>query len=166
MYRDTVTVYNRFSGDGGVFWYPTVLRGVNLTLTSGADRDRLGASSADRAVLNVRYRTTDEGELEVLTSECGKLWLPPKVWRAADHETRTGTLTFDPEGDFFCVGDTMVGDADVVGDADFVGVVVRDGEFDPVLGFYGHQRSTRDGVFAISAAAIFSVIPHFEITGR
>lgn len=151
MYSDTVTIFNRkrpigFAGD---IWYPTVLAGVDLNTARAAIAARYGYNCADKAILHIRW--TDGGpEAPVLVGD--KPWDPPLLWR--QREDPAGALTFAPGEtfDFFIVGAWP--DTAPVQDSDYS------------QGFYDHLNRTRDGVYAITSAAMFSVIPHFEITGR
>ena len=142
MYQDTVTLFNRKPGSAmtGDTWYPTVLKGVNLNIDRAAILSKYGAESQDNAVLFVPYTG------DVIIS--GKPWMPPKEWdQTEDSLTFTGGNRFD----FFWAGEWTGG---IVSDSDY-------GE-----GFYDWMNRNRDYVFAISAVAKYTVIPHFEIMGR
>lgn len=124
-------------GDGE--WYPTVLKGVNLNMDKAAINHQYGEKSADSAILNIPYT----GDKIV----AGKPWKPPKEWDGSDSITfQTGN-----DFDFFWLGEWTEG---TVADADYKG------------GFYQHMNKTHDYVFAISAVAWFTVIPHFEVVGK
>ena len=153
MYNDTVTLFNRRAGRSGSTWYATVLHNVNLSVDRASILAKYGAASQDNAVLNVRYefRGGDEKIIE------GKPWLPPKEWHAQNDDMMPETVTFTAgDGyDFFMLGE---GDgASVIYDKDYS----SDG------GFYGYMNKTRDYVFAVtSVSGPFTLIPHFEITGK
>lgn len=142
MYQDTITIFNRVTGDAGDTWHPTILTGVNLNVDRAAILAKYGAESQDNAILHIRYQTLDGA---ILVGE--KQWMLPKLWNAED-----GTLTFSANGDFFWQGEweseTPVSDMDY-----------RDG-------FYSWMNKTHDNVFAITAVARYSVIPHFEVMGK
>ena len=136
MYQDTVTIFNRKRLVGRDVWYPTVLRWVHLIV------DR-----ADNAVLHVEY---DERDGEIAFS--GKKYLTPKMWQQAGDPA--GAVTFTPGTgfDFFMEGD-WPSEAPIE-DNDYEG------------GLYHYLNRTRDHVFAVTAAAKYRIIPHFEVTGK
>ena len=150
MFHDTVTIFNRkrpmgFTGD---VWYPTVLHGVELQTDRAAIVAKYGAESADRALLFIHYQTDDEDKKLV----GGKEYLPPKAWQA--EEDPAVAVTFTPGGtfDFFIDGpwpdDTPINDGDYTG------------------GFFDHMKQTMDGVYAVTQASVFKVIPHVEVAGK
>ena len=142
MYQRTVTLFNR-RGDK---WYPTILHDVDLSVDRSAIVQRFGTDSRDRAILHVRYKPGYK--------IAGKTWLPPIAWRKQNDPQ---TLTFTEgteEFDFFYGGE--YGDGSVISDEDF-----------GVDGFYDYMNRNYDEVFAItSVSGAYTVIPHFEITGR
>ena len=146
MYQDTITLFNRKPGDRGQpdTWYPTVIRNVNLNIDRAAIMAKYGAESQDNAMLSIRYTRMD-GDILI----AGKQWMPPKEWdRTVDSLTFSGGSDFD----FFWQGE-------------WGGGIVKDSDYEDE-GFYNHMNRTHDYVFAISSAAMYSVIPHFEILGR
>lgn len=146
MYNDTITIFNRKPGNRGEgdTWHPTVIHGVNLNIDRAAVLAKYGAESKDNAALHVRYKK-DNGRISV----AGKTWTPPKSWNGAGD-----TLTFEGGAlfDFFWAGE-------------WTGGVASDAEYGDE-GFYNYMNRTHDNVFAISAVAQYSVIPHFEIMGK
>lgn len=147
MYTDTVTLFNRYESSQGVIWYPSVLHPVNLSLDKAAILSKFGAQSQDRALLNIRY-----------TGNCavsGKRWLPPREWRNQAEDKLLSTITF-AEGqnfDFFWLGKWP--DKRPVLDADYRN------------GFYDHMNREQDYVFAVTGVSgPYTLIPHFEITGK
>lgn len=144
MYQDTITLFNRKPGDRGNpdTWYPTVIENVNLNVDRAAILAKYGAESQDKAVLFIRY-TTDGGNILV----ADKPWTLPKTWDGSED-----SLTFGTDGDFFWQGEWPDG-------------VVTDEQYGSE-GFYGYMNRTHDNVFSITAAAKYSVIPHFEIMGK
>lgn len=148
MYSDTVTIFNRkTAADGTVRWYPTVLEGVDLNTDRAAIAARYGYESRDKAALHVRWARSQDGPMVG-----GKRWLAPEDWRREDDPAGAVTFAAGEAFDFFLEGTwDREGPVD---DADFRG------------GLYACLLRERDGVFAVTSAAMFSVIPHFEITGR
>ena len=145
MYQRTVTLFNRRGNN----WYPTVLYNVDLNVDRSAIVQRFGTDSRDRAVLHVRF-----GKIGEAVMIEGKRWLPPVAWRKQnDPETLTFTEGTE-EFDFFYAGE--YGDGSVISDDSF-----------GIDGFYDYMNRNFDGVFSItSVSGPYSVIPHFEITGR
>lgn len=140
MYRDTVTLFNR----GEDVWYAHVLENVDLNADRAVLIGRYGENCEDRAVLHVKL----DGRGRV----GGLPYLEPKAWESA--QTPSGAVTFRSGNDF---------DFFVVGAWDG-GSVIDDTAY--TEGFYNYLNATADGVYAISSVARYSVIPHFEITGR
>lgn len=151
MYQDTITLFNRKPGDRGKpdTWYPTVIRNVNLNIDRAAILAKYGAESQDNASLLIHYQKKN-GEVYIpCDAETEKQWMPPKKWdKTEDSLTFTAGTNFD----FFWKGEWTGG---IVSDSDYGGE-----------GFYNYMNRTHDYVFAISAVAMYSVIPHFEIMGK
>lgn len=144
MYKDTITLFNRKSGGTkGDTWYPTVIKNVNLNIDRASILAKYGAESQDNAVLHIKYQRDGENILVA-----GKPWMPPKEW---DKTEDSLTFTSGNQFDFFWQGE-------------WGGGIVSDADYDE--GFYEHMNRTHDYVFAITSAAKYSVIPHFEIMGR
>ncbi len=147
MYRDTITLFNRV----GDTWNATVLPGVDLNVDRAALIAKYGADSKDKARLHIRYEPTEMG---YRVDVCGG-WLcivkGPKEYAGYD-----GTITFRPAStgevvDFFMEG-VWKGEA-----------IIKDHDYD--TGFFDYLSAVRDGVYAITGVARYSVIPHFEILG-
>lgn len=149
MYNDTVTVFNRYVDSlGNTIWHPHVLSGVNLIVDKAVITAKYGEVSKDNAVMNVKYRLVD-GNIMIED----KPYLPPKEWENQTNDKLPESITFSGEGtqfDFFMLGDY--------------------GSEEPILDeygeFYSDMQKKHDYVFAITSVAKYSVIPHFEITGK
>lgn len=150
MYADTITVFNRYTDSlGAITWYPTVMKGVNLNIDKASIIAKYGAESQDKAVLNITYKILN-GAKKVAE----KAYLPPKEWKAQANDMLSQTFTFADDAsefDFFYVGEW---DAAAIKDEDY-----------GHTGFYDYMNKKYDCVFAITSAAEYSVIPHFEIMG-
>lgn len=146
MYRDTITLFNRKTGERGQgdTWYPTVIKNVNLNIDRAAILAKYGSEIQDNAVLHIRY-TKNGGNVFV----DGKQWLPPKLW---DKTEDSITFASGNDFDFFWLGEWEGG---IVTDADYLDE-----------GFYNYMNRTHDYVFAVSSVAVYSLIPHFEIMGK
>jgi hypothetical protein len=142
MYQDTITLFNRKPGSAstGDVWYPTVIRNVNLNIDRAAILAKYGAESQDNAILHIRYQKSGES---IFIAD--KPWMPPKQW-----DRTIDSITIAP-GDFFWNGEWEGG---IASDSDYT------------EGFYDWMNKNRDYVFSITSAAMYSVIPHFEVMGR
>lgn len=150
MFTDAVTVFNSYEDSlKNVTWYPTVIRGVNLLIDKAAIVAKYGAESKDNAVLNIHYKAVD-GQIMV----DGKPYFPPKEWERQTNDKLADSITFasGSDFDFFILGEYP--------------------EIKPILdedyrnGFFEEVKKEHDFVFAITSVAMYSVIPHFEITGK
>ena len=91
----TVTLFNRSCNaeTEKETYYPTLLEGVDLVETKGANVSKSGMDSADAAKLFV-----DVGKMV-------KPYLPPKEWKELPEEEKPNYITFTPVEDFFIKGD-------------------------------------------------------------
>ena len=172
MFTDTITVFNYYKDSlKNVTWYPTVIHGVNLLIDKAAIVAKYGAESKDNALLNIHYKhvkTENPKEGEELFHafvKCKKIvdgesvffekeWFPPKEWERQTNDKLPETITFASGTgfDFFILGEYP--------------------EIKPILdeeyrnGFFEEVKKEYDFVFAITSVGMYSVIPHFEITGK
>lgn len=151
MYQDTITLFNRKSGDRfqGNVWLPTVIEGVNLNIDRAAILEKYGEASQDSATLHIRFFTKDGVPMIRCADGVEKPWRSPKEWDQAENSI---TFSSGSDFDFFWKGRW---DGGIVSDSDY-------GD----EGFYNYMNREHDYVFAISAVAQYSVIPHFEIMGK
>lgn len=148
MYGDTITLFCRKMDKlKDITWYPYILRDVNLNIDAAAIAAKYGAESQDSVALNVRC-INKNGEIMI----GDKQWLPPKEWQKAE-PVNALTFTSGQEFDFFYAGEWP--DETPVNDAAF--------EID---GFYDYMNAKYDYVYAITAVAHYSIIPHFEIMAK
>lgn len=131
----------------GDTWYPTVIRNVNLNIDRAAILAKYGPETNDAAMLYVRFKPAAGEAMIDCKNDVQKLWMPPKSW-----DGTVNTLTFNPSGDFFWMGE-------------WEGGIVSDSQYKED-GFFGYMNKTRDYVYKVSGVAMYSVIPHFEIMGR
>lgn len=150
MFTDTITVFNSYVDSmKNLTWYPTVIHGVNLLIDKAAIVAKYGAESKDNALLNIHYQTVD-GQIMVE----GKTYFSPKEWERQTNDKLPETITFASGTgfDFFMLGEYP--------------------EIKPILdeeyrnGFFEEVKKEYDFVFAITSVGMYSVIPHFEITGK
>ena len=151
MYKDTVTVFNRYVDSfKNTIWYPHVISGVNLIVDKAVIAEKYGKYgdvSKDNAVMNVKYDIVD-GVIKI----GDKPYLPPKKWerQVNDNLPKSITFTAGNDFDFFMLGDY--------------------GSEEPIIDengrFYSDMQREYDDVFAITSVAKYTVIPHFEIVGK
>lgn len=91
----TVTVFNRSynAETEQETYYPTMLEGVDLVETKGANVSKSGMDSADAVKLFVEFCNLE------------KKYTPPKEWEALPEDKKRDYFTFTPAEDFFVKGD-------------------------------------------------------------
>lgn len=150
MYSKTITVFNKYVNQKDeIFWYPTVIKGVQLIVDKSANIEKTGLDTADTATLHVLYRILSD---EKVVSD--KKYLEPKKWAKQINDTLGHTVTF-ARGDFFIEGEY---DERLISDEDYQSR--RDG------GFYDYMNKNHDNVFLITNVGTYTLIPHFEIGGK
>lgn len=152
MFADVITVFNRYEDSlKNVTWYPTVIHGVNLLIDKAAIVAKYGAESKDNALLNIHYQTVD-GQIMV----DGKPYFPPKEWERQTNDKLSETITFASGTgfDFFILGEYPTTEP------------ILDDYDNYKHGFFEEMKEEYDFVFAITSVGMYSVIPHFEITGK
>ena len=150
MYSDVITVFNSYEDSfKNVTWYPSVIRGVNLLIDKSAIVAKYGAESKDNAILNIHFDTVNE---QIMVD--GKNYLPPKEWERQTNNKLADSITFASGTDF---------DFFMLGEYPMQGTINDD---DYRNGFFEEVKKEYDYVFAITSVAKYTVIPHFEITGK
>ena len=91
----TVTLFNRsFNAETEEeIYYPTLLEGVDLVETKGANVSKSGMDSADAA------------KLFVCIGDVNKTYMEPKAWDALTEDEKKNYITFHSTEDFFVKGD-------------------------------------------------------------
>ncbi len=147
LFQSIITLFNFHKGTG--IWYPTVIYGVHIESISASNHGVWGDTNADSVELRIKSNLAQY----VNTSEGPKRYIRPKEYASLQpSEEYNDYFTITPECDFFYDGrwDDPV--------------PVDDDEYDD--GFYNAMNRENDGVYLISSAAFFRLIPHFEIGGR
>ncbi len=149
MYRDTITLFNRYDNGSDDMWLPTIIRGADLNVDKAAIIAKYGENSTDTARLHIKYAKSN-GEIQI----ADKTYFPPKAWKAQTQEQAAKSITFasGQAFDFFILGEWH--DTEPINDADYTD------------GFYNFANALYDNCFAITSAAKYSVIPHFEIMAK
>lgn len=90
-----VTLFNRsFNAETEEeIYYPTLLEGVDLVETKGANVSKSGMDSADAA------------KLFVCIDDVNKTYMEPKAWDALTEDEKKNHITFHSTEDFFVKGD-------------------------------------------------------------
>ena len=91
----TVTLFNRsFNAETEEeTYYPTLLEGVDLVETKGANVSKSGMNSADAA------------KLFVCIGDVNKTYMEPKAWDALTEDEKKNYITFHSTEDFFVKGE-------------------------------------------------------------
>lgn len=90
----TVTLFNRsFNAETEEeIYYPTLIEGVDLVETKGANVSKSGMDSADAA------------KLFVCIDDVNKTYMEPKAWDALTEDEKKNYITFHSTEDFFVKG--------------------------------------------------------------
>ncbi|MBQ9347017.1 MAG: hypothetical protein IJT94_06700 [Oscillibacter sp.] len=152
MYDAVITLFNCHERDSVRKWYPTVFSGVTLeAVRSDARSVSDGTVGADTAVVIL---PTAPDCSKKTASDAVRQYAGPKEYAALADPS--GFFTFTPQQDFFVKGD-LSGEYPVP---------VEDEAEDAFHGFYHAINQRRDGVYLVTEAAFFPLIPHFEIGGK
>lgn len=144
MYQNTITVFNFHKGTG--FWYPSIITGADLLPAKSSNHTTDGMNSAD--AVDIIVHCTAE---KVIATESGdKSYTGPKEY--AKCENPAERITFTPESDFIYDGAWP----DLA--------PINDDEYDE--GLYHALNEEHDGIYLISSAAFYGLLPHFEIGGK
>lgn len=119
-------------------YYPTLLEGVDLVETKGANVSKSGMDSADAVKLYIDF---------VDANKTFKPYLPPKEWENLPDKCKQNFITFISTKDFFVKGDH----ADV--------------EL-PEENAYEWMHETFDDVYKVTTVDKYEdILPHFEVGG-
>lgn len=143
MHDRTITLFNYHGGK----WYPSIIHGVTLVenIASSATA-QAGETGGDTLEVSIKANTSKEIE----TATGFKAYIPPTAY--ATCTAPADCLTFKPECDFICCGEWPTAPID-------------DAEYEE-SGLYHAMNEEYDGVYMITSAAWYGLIPHFEIGGR
>ena len=148
MYKDTITLFNRYVDSmGNTMWFPHVLTDVNLNVDRSVIVNKYGEQSKDNAVLNVKYHFVDNNKM---VNDFP--YLDPKEWEKQVNDDLPKSITFAQgnDFDFFMLGN--YGSEEVIEDSKGT--------------FFREMQQEYNNVYAITSVAEYSVIPHFQITGK
>lgn len=144
LFKDVITVFNFHKKSG--CWYPTIITDTHVIASWAKNHGTEGVNNAD----SVAVQITSNAAQNVNSTEGSKSYTLPKEY--AETNTPDKYITFTPECDFFIEGrwDNLL--------------PIDDDEYDE--GLYNALNEARDGVYLISSATFFGLIPHFEIGGK
>ncbi len=152
LYKQTVTVFNRKTIEGSIYWFPHVIPNVHLIMDKSIIISTYGEQSADNVRLHIRYVNSENGPSIKDKSGSGLVYMEPKVFaKYGEFETN---ISFAPGDnfDFFIEGEYE--DLDEIDDSKYRN------------GFFNYMNKTHDNVFAITTVSKFNLLPHFEIGGK
>lgn len=175
MYHNVITVFNFHEKTGA--WYTTVFKGVNLVEhKADVSTQDAGVTNTDtiEAIIRVKqdksvhtiiyepYRILDNEGNNIVSEDHSKLsyldpdtdelrkYIGPKAYARLDNPV--GYFTFKAEQDFIVEGNYSSD------------LPIDDGKYDE--GLYHAMNDAQDGVYMITSAVFYSLLPHFEIGGR
>ncbi len=144
MYDKSITLFC-FNKEQGK-WYPYVLNDVDFGANKGVNTSATGDTDSDRIIVLVK---SDKRKKIITESEIIS-YLPPKEYQKTLKPQKH--FTFTPGKDFICDG--------IYEDLS----AVTDDEYES--GFYHYMNKIRDGVYLITSADFFSLLPHFELEAK
>lgn len=144
MYQNTITLFN-FHKKTGV-WYPSVISGVDLIASKANNATKEGTVNGDTVEIIIHCNK----EKAIKTSEGLKSYTGAKAYAVCDNPSNC--ITFTPECDFIYDGVWP----------DLSPVIDDDSD----SGLYHDMNEIKDGVYMITSAVFYSLLPHFEIGGR
>lgn len=145
MYQNTITLFNFHEATG--LWYPSVFTGVDLGVNNSSRSTKDGKNNGD-AVSVIIHCAADKTFTTADGTE--KSYTGAKAY--AKCENPTACITFKPECDFIYEGAWP--DLEPLREEDYES------------GLYHALNDEHDGVYMISSAAYYGLLPHFEIGGR
>lgn len=140
MYDSTITLFNYHEKTGK--WFPTVIQKADLLINKSRTATTNGFNNGDSVSIIIRCTPSK--------SISGKEYLSPKVFAKSDNPIQY--FTFKPECDFVFES-KFESEEDIIDD-------------DYEEGFYHAMNEAYDGVYMITSAAFFGLLPHFEIGGK
>lgn len=140
MYDQTITLFNYRQEDN--CWRTALFHGVNVIEPRASTATTQGTNNGDAVEIILHCSKGMKAE--------GLQYISPKAYQAMEDVSECFTLT--PEKDFIAIGEHTSDEP--VSEDDY-------GE-----GLYQAMNDLYDGVYMISSATWFSLLPHFEIGGK
>ena len=145
MFQDTITLFNYHKATG--LWFPSVLENVDLGVNTASISTKNGKNGND--TVNLIIHCSGDKKVTVING-AKKSYIGEKAY--AGCKNPSSFITFKPESDFFYCGVWRQSEQ------------IREEDYES--GFYHAMNDEYDGVYIISSAAFYGLIPHFEIGGR
>lgn len=144
MYQKTITLFNYHKGTDK--WYPSVIPSVDLIGNKASAASKEGVKNNDTVDIIINTNSNKEINTAVGT----KSYTGAKAY--AQSNTPSACITFAPEQDFIYEG--VWPSLSPIDDSDYES------------GLYHDMNDNYDGVYLVSSAVYYDLIPHFEIGGR
>lgn len=149
LYRDTITLFNRYKNGDSYVWIPTVIRNCHFIVSKAQMVAAYGDSVQDNAQVNIIYQQL--GKSAVVS---GKKYVQPKAYQRLTLSQAEHSFTFAGGQEFdFVYGGVWKETATIDDDA-------------YAKGFYHYMNTTYDDVYAITNSAMYYILPHFSITAK
>lgn len=149
MYDKTITLFNYRKSTRT--WHTSVFKGVDVIELRSDTSGQHGHVNGDTVdiILHVRADKTATA-YDARGGSSLKQYVSPRAYEAL--VSPDGSFTMTPEVDFIVVGEHD--SAIPYNDDDYEG------------GLYHATNAAMDGVYMVTSATFFSLLPHFEIGGR
>lgn len=144
MFCDTITLFN-FREDSHI-WYPTVINNVDISDVRAGNNTQNSVTNGDTAEFLINCKA----DKSIKASVGIKRYLPPKAYASCERPAECFTLC--PENDFIYIG--IYPDLNPISDDN------------DESGLYHVMNDKYDGVYLVTSAAYYSLIPHFEVGGK
>lgn len=188
MYDKTITVFNKYVNQKDeIFWYPTVIRNVQLIVDKNANVAKTGLESADTASLHIRFQISNKKRADGQVSE----WLDVHgngildangnqmlIYEPVDMLKKykyviAGKKYLPPKEWASQTNDILpnivtIASGDFFMEGEYSEKIVADEDYQSRRdgGFYDYMNKNHDNVFLITNVGTYTLIPHFEIGGK
>ena len=144
MYSNTITLFNY--SEQTKLWYPHVIPGCDLIAANAKTSGSSGQGNSDAVDLIINCTASKQ----ITTTAGAQSYTGPKAFAA--EAAPAALITFTPQRDFFLDG--IWNGASTIDEDDYES------------GFYNEMNKTTDGIYLITSATFYGLLPHFEIGGR
>lgn len=188
MYDKTITVFNKYVNQKDeIYWYPTVIKNVQLIVDKSANVAKTGLENADTASLHIKFRTCSkqrsEDEVQAWVDVQGNTILDINGNRILIYEpidtleqykyVVAGKKYLPPKEWISQVNDILpkivtLASGDFFVEGEYSEEIVADEDYRSRIdgGFYDYMNKKHDNVFLITSVGMYTLIPHFEIGGK
>lgn len=144
MHCDCITIFNYHKLSDK--WYPTLIHGVDFGNVSSSKNSTRGTDDESSVVFIIKCNQCRQ----VITHSGAKRYIGAKEYARCSNPH--GYFTFDTEKDFVYRG-IWNGE-----------MVINEDDYE--CGFYSYMNSEFDDVYKITSSEFYSLLPHFEVSGR